>query len=78
MWYPDDNKNATVRDVVFSGKFDRAVTKGVRGDDDAWLNEGYEREASEDDADAIQDDDVQEVEQQENADEIEQDAPEIE
>ena len=25
VWYPDDNKIATVRDVVFSKKFDRAI-----------------------------------------------------
>ena len=65
-------------EVVFSGKFDRAITKGVGEDDDAWLIEEHEHEDSEDDGDAIEDGNEQEAEQQENDDEMEQDAPEAE
>lgn len=74
VWYPDTNQIMTVRDVVFSGRFDRTIARGVCEDDDAWLNEGSEQE----DSNTIENKDEQEAEQREEADDTGQGAPEIE
>ena len=75
VWFPDDNKIETARDVVFSGKFGETIAPSERDEEEVWL--GEERSLSDHEDSDAEDEPIENVEEQETQQEDDEEEPRL-
>lgn len=48
VWYPDDNKIAIARDVIFTGRLNEAIAQKEQDNDGPWVNKEHNTSENED------------------------------